>query len=193
MEQTPHQNVTFPSAGGQAHGYLALPEGGYGPGVVVVQEWWGLTGHIKDVADRLAAEGFVALAPDLYGGSITHDRDEAARMMARLPEDGPFVVGLPGNPLAAMTSIFTVAQPLLAKLHGDLPPATRTLPAAEELPGQKVTALVPGYLRDGTVFPRDRVGANMLRGLAHADVIAVVPPGGVAAGQDVEVVPLPWR
>ena len=87
MEKTPHQNVTFPSADGQANGYLALPEGGYGPGVVVVQEWWGLTGHIKDVADRLAAEGFVALAPDLYGGSITHDRDEAARMMARLPED----------------------------------------------------------------------------------------------------------
>ncbi|MEX5307430.1 molybdopterin molybdotransferase MoeA [Kocuria sp. CPCC 205258] len=113
--------------------------------------------------------------------------------LARLPEDGPFVVGLPGNPLAAMTSIFTVAQPLLAKLHSDRPPATRTLPAAEDLPGQKVTALVPAYLRDGTVAPRDRVGANMLRGLAHADVIAVVPPGGVAAGQDVEVVPLPWR
>lgn len=55
--------------------------------MVVVQEWWGLTGHIKDVADRLAAEGFVALAPDLYGGAIIHDRDEAAAMMARLPEE----------------------------------------------------------------------------------------------------------
>ncbi|MUN63480.1 dienelactone hydrolase family protein [Kocuria sediminis] len=87
MEQTPHQNVTFPSAGGQAHGYLALPEAGRGPGVIVVQEWWGLTDHIRDVADRLAAEGFVALAPDLYGGSITHDAEEAAAMMARLPEE----------------------------------------------------------------------------------------------------------
>ncbi|MGX5357433.1 dienelactone hydrolase family protein [Kocuria sp. KH4] len=87
MEQTPHQNVTFPSAGGRAHGYLSLPKSGRGPGVVVVQEWWGLTDHIRDVADRLAAEGFVALAPDLYGGSVTHDSEEAATMMARLPEE----------------------------------------------------------------------------------------------------------
>ena len=87
METTPHQNVTFPSAEGRAHGYLAVPDSGRGPGVVVVQEWWGLTDHIRDVADRLAAEGFVALAPDLYGGSITHDGAEAAEMMARLPEE----------------------------------------------------------------------------------------------------------
>ena len=62
------QNVTFPSGGTTAHGYLALPPSGSGPGVIVIQEWWGLTDHIADVADRLAAEGFVALAPDLYGG-----------------------------------------------------------------------------------------------------------------------------
>lgn len=87
MQTTPHQNVSFPSAGGQAHGYLALPPAGRGPGVIVIQEWWGLTDHIRDVADRLAAEGFVALAPDLYGGSVTHDGEEAAEMMSRLPED----------------------------------------------------------------------------------------------------------
>ncbi len=82
---TPHQNVTFPSNGGQAHGYLAVPPSGSGPGVVVIQEWWGLTDHIRDVTDRLAAEGFVALAPDLYGGHTTHNTDEAARMMQQLP------------------------------------------------------------------------------------------------------------
>ena len=113
--------------------------------------------------------------------------------LARLPEDGPFVVGLPGNPLAAMVSTFTLAEPLLAKLHGTPAPPTRTVPAGEDLPGQKVTALVPGYLKDDRVFPRDRVGSNMLRGLAHADVVVVVPPRGAAAGEDVEVVPLPWR
>ena len=62
----PLQNVTFPSNGRTAHGYLAPPESGTGPGVVVIQEWWGLTSHIADVTNRLAAEGFVALAPDLY-------------------------------------------------------------------------------------------------------------------------------
>src|SRR5687767_6155058 len=67
VTENPVQNVTFPSNGGTAHGYLAVPESGSGPGVVVIQEWWGLTTHIKDVTDRFAAEGFVALAPDLFG------------------------------------------------------------------------------------------------------------------------------
>jgi carboxymethylenebutenolidase len=52
---------------------------------VVIQEWWGLTSHIADVANRLAAEGFVALAPDLFGGATTHDADEAAKLMQELP------------------------------------------------------------------------------------------------------------
>ncbi len=87
MGNTPVQNVTFTSNGSSAHGYLALPDGGSGPGVVVIQEWWGLTSHIADVANRLAAEGFVALAPDLYGGATTHDADEAGRLMQDLPVD----------------------------------------------------------------------------------------------------------
>ncbi|MDA3624173.1 dienelactone hydrolase family protein [Saccharopolyspora oryzae] len=82
----PHQNVSFPSNGRTAHGYLATPSG-TGPGVVVIQEWWGLTDHVADVANRLAAEGFVALAPDLYGGHTTHDGKEAARLMQQLPVD----------------------------------------------------------------------------------------------------------
>lgn len=87
MPDNPHQNVTFPSNGTEAHGYLATPDAGSGPGVIVIQEWWGLTDHIKDVADRFAAEGFVALAPDLYGGTTTHDADEAGRLMQELPVD----------------------------------------------------------------------------------------------------------
>jgi carboxymethylenebutenolidase len=81
------QNTTFPSGGSTAHGYLALPDSGTGPGVVVIQEWWGLTDHIADVCDRLAGEGFVALAPDLFGGTTTHDADEAGRLMTELPVD----------------------------------------------------------------------------------------------------------
>ena len=83
----PRQNTTFPSNGGQAHGYLALPASGSGPGVIVIQEWWGLTDHIADVTDRLAAEGFVALAPDLFGGKTAHDADEAGKLMTELPVD----------------------------------------------------------------------------------------------------------
>ncbi|MFD9125605.1 dienelactone hydrolase family protein [Kitasatospora sp. NPDC059571] len=83
----PVQNVEFPSNGQTAHGYLALPPQGVGPGLVVVQEWWGLTTHMTAMVDRFAAEGYVALAPDLYGGATTHDRDEAARMLRELPPD----------------------------------------------------------------------------------------------------------
>ena len=55
MTENPLQNVTFPSNGRIAHGYLALPPSGRGPGVIVIQEWWGLTSHIADVTNRLAA------------------------------------------------------------------------------------------------------------------------------------------
>jgi carboxymethylenebutenolidase len=78
--------VTFPSNGGQAEGYLAVPESGQGPGVVVIQEWWGLNQQIKEVCDRYAAEGFVALAPDLYRGTEVslQEPDEAAKTMMAL-------------------------------------------------------------------------------------------------------------
>ncbi len=86
-DENPRQNVTFPSNGGQAHGYLATPASGSGPGVIVIQEWWGLTDHIVDIADRLASAGFVALAPDLFGGKTTHDSDQAGAWMSELPVD----------------------------------------------------------------------------------------------------------
>jgi carboxymethylenebutenolidase len=86
-DSNPRQNVTFASNGGQAHGYLAVPDSGTGPGVIVIQEWWGLTDHIVDIADRLARAGFVALAPDLFGGKTTHDAGEAGRLLSELPVD----------------------------------------------------------------------------------------------------------
>jgi carboxymethylenebutenolidase len=76
--------VEFPSNGTTGQGYLATPEGGSGPGLVVIQEWWGLVPHIKDVCDRLAREGFVALAPDLYHGKTVSEPDEAGKEMMAL-------------------------------------------------------------------------------------------------------------
>jgi carboxymethylenebutenolidase len=75
------QTVEFKSNGATASGYLAE---GDGPGVIVIQEWWGLVDHIKDVADRFAAEGFVALAPDIYRGVATTEPDEAMKLMMSL-------------------------------------------------------------------------------------------------------------
>lgn len=80
------ENITFAANGGHANGYLALPRTP-GPGVIVLQEWWGLVGHIKDVTDRFAEEGFVALAPDLFDGKTTEEPDEAGSLLMALNID----------------------------------------------------------------------------------------------------------
>ena len=79
--------VEFASNGGTTSGYLAIPDASKGPGVIVIQEWWGLVPHIKDVCDRFAAEGFAALAPDLYHGKSTTSPDEAGKLMMALRID----------------------------------------------------------------------------------------------------------
>jgi carboxymethylenebutenolidase len=72
-----------------ASGYLAKPPAGSGPGVLVIQEWWGLDDSLKEMADRLAASGFVALVPDLYHGQVAGhtEMDKAAKLMQALPPD----------------------------------------------------------------------------------------------------------
>jgi len=80
----PGKMVDFPSNGGTTQGYLATPASGKGPGVLVIQEWWGLVPHIKRVADRFAAEGFAALAPDMYHGKTADEPDGAGKLFMAL-------------------------------------------------------------------------------------------------------------
>lgn len=153
--KTPHQNVTFDSLDGQAHGYLAVPESGSGPGVIVIQEWWGLTDHIRDVADRLAAEGFVALAPDLFGGWITHDGEEAAKMMNELPEaEGARLLAgsvdyLLGRPEVTSTKVGAIGFCMGGGFVLNL--------AAQQ--GEKISAAVPFY-GVGQAVPDDYTGVK---------------------------------
>jgi carboxymethylenebutenolidase len=78
------EQVSFPSNGTEGQGELAVPDAGSGPGIVVLQEWWGVNDQITEVCDRFAAEGFVALAPDIYRGVTTTEPDEAAKLMMAL-------------------------------------------------------------------------------------------------------------
>jgi carboxymethylenebutenolidase len=80
----PAETIEFRANGRTAPGYLATPTTGRGPGILVIQEWWGLVDHIERVADRFAEAGFVALAPDLYHGESTTSPDEAGRKMMAL-------------------------------------------------------------------------------------------------------------
>jgi len=78
------QRIEFPSNGHTCQGYFAAPPSGKGPALVVIQEWWGLVPHIEDVTNRFAAEGFCALAPDLYHGATTKSPDDAMKMLMEL-------------------------------------------------------------------------------------------------------------
>jgi carboxymethylenebutenolidase len=80
------ERISFKSNGNTVDGYLAKPPGP-GPAVIVIQEWWGLVPHIEHVADRFAAAGFVALAPDLFHGTTAKSPDQAAKLMMSLRID----------------------------------------------------------------------------------------------------------
>ncbi|MFW3473813.1 molybdopterin molybdotransferase MoeA [Streptomyces microflavus] len=120
-------------------------------------------------------------------------------LLARLSPDGPHLVGLPGNPLAAVSGLLTLAEPLLAGLAGrPAQDAYRALVHAD-VPGHPHdTRLVPVVHRAGRAGGRDHVaplrynGPAMLRGIAAADGLAVVPAGGVRSGTEVEILDLPW-
>jgi carboxymethylenebutenolidase len=81
------EDITFASNGGSAQGYLARPDdGAQHPGLILIQEWWGLNAHIKDVARRYANAGYVALAPDLFHGKMTTEPNEAQKLAMSLDQ-----------------------------------------------------------------------------------------------------------
>lgn len=83
-EQPWHDNIEFQIGRSKFNGYLAIPEGGDVPGVLVIHAWWGLTGFFRSVCDRLADEGFVALAPDLYNGKKASTIQGAKKLRSHL-------------------------------------------------------------------------------------------------------------
>ncbi len=146
--------------------------------------------HVHPVLDALGAELLVD------GVAV---RPGHPMLLARLSPDGPCLVGLPGNPLAAVSGLLTLVEPLLAGIAGrPAQDAYRALVHAD-VPGHPHdTRLVPVVHRAGRAGARDHVaplrynGPAMLRGIAAADGLAVVPPGGVRSGTEVEILDLPW-
>lgn len=130
MSATPGKMIEFPSNAHRTPGYLAVPEGsGPFPAIVAIQEWWGLVGHIKDVADRFAAAGFVTLAPDLYHGQTAAEPDEARKLamaldrqraideiaaavkyLSSLPQVGSSKIGIVGWCMGGGLALSTAAQ-----------------------------------------------------------------------------------
>ena len=149
--------------GDGARGYLAVPDSGSGPGVLVIQEWWGLNPQMKGTADHLAENGFVALAPDLYRGELAgHDEmDKAGHLMTELPPDraaadmGVAVDHLLAHDAATGNSVGVVGfcmggmlTMILAALRGDAISAAVPFygyPAGDEPDWEPMTAVVRGH------------------------------------------------
>ncbi|MGW0812534.1 molybdopterin molybdotransferase MoeA [Streptomyces viridiviolaceus] len=113
-------------------------------------------------------------------------------LLARTKEN-QHLVGLPGNPLAAVSGLLTLAEPLLRILAARPAPEPYTLPLRDAVHGHPYdTRLVPVVLRGDGAVPLHYNGPAMLRGIAAADALAVVPPGGARSGQETELLDLPW-
>ena len=113
-------------------------------------------------------------------------------LLARIKDD-QHLVGLPGNPLAAISGLLTLAEPLLRTLSAHPAPEPYALPLQDAVHGHPYdTRLIPAVLRGDSAVPLHYNGPAMLRGIAAADAIAVVPPDGARQGQQVELIDLPW-
>ncbi|MEV5440090.1 molybdopterin molybdotransferase MoeA [Streptomyces sp. NPDC052682] len=114
-------------------------------------------------------------------------------MLLARTKDHQHLVGLPGNPLAAVSGLLTLAEPLLRILAARPAPEPYALPLKDGAHGHPYdTRLVPVVLRDDRAVPLHYNGPAMLRGVAAADALAVVPPGGAQPGQETELLDLPW-
>jgi molybdopterin molybdotransferase len=170
-----------------------------GPEVVPVEaEAWALPADVVISTGGTGVSGtdhFRRAVADL-GGRLLIDsvamRPGHPVVLAELP-DGRFVLGLPGNPLAAMMALFTVGAPLLAALgHGTLPPVEEVPCGTMIDPDPGRTRLMPFRLLYGMASPAQHTGPGMMRGLASADGVMVVPPHGVQLGEGVPAFALPW-
>lgn len=160
-----------------------------------------LTGQRPDVTittggtGRSGTDHFRAAVAAL-GGRLLLDgvamRPGHPAVLAELP-DGRFLLGLPGNPLAAMMALVTLAEPLLAALGNmSMSAVGQVISGADVDPNPGRTRLIPCTFNQGLAFPVSHAGPGMMRGLAWADGVMAVPPDGVLSAEPVPVLPLPW-
>ncbi|MFG2354970.1 molybdopterin molybdotransferase MoeA [Streptomyces sp. NPDC048521] len=139
--------------------------------------------HVHPILERIGAELLVD------GVKV---RPGHPMLLART-KDNQHLVGLPGNPLAAVSGLLTLAEPLLRTLAARPAPEPYTLPLRDAVHGHPYdTRLIPVVLRGDRAVPLHYNGPAMLRGIAAADALAVVPPGGARQGEEAELLDLPW-
>ena len=146
------ESISFSTANGETTAYVAQPGETSGKAVIIIQEYWGLNDHIRDIASRYAAEGFVAIAPDLYRGQIAKTADEAAAMMKELAiEDGLDIIK---NAVDAATNKLGVTH---FGITGFCMGGTFALRAACELEGFSAAAPFYGDIPEEEVLKKLKV------------------------------------
>src|SRR5579872_6656038 len=196
------ETVEFRSNGSTASGYLVRPQAGSGPGVLVIQEWWGLDSGTKEMTDRLGAAGFVALAPDLYHGELAGhtEMDKAGKLMHEMPPDraakdmSGAVDYLASNPAVTSNGIGVVGfcmggmlAFLIAANRGDKVKAAVPFygfpQGAMESDWSKLTASISGHMAErDDFFPPAAAHAleAKLRGMGKKVTLTVHPGTGHA-------------
>jgi carboxymethylenebutenolidase len=196
------ETVSFKSNGNPASGYLVTPASGGGPGVLVIQEWWGLDSGIKEMAERLGKAGFVALAPDLYHGQLAgHDEmDKAAHLMQSMPADraardmSGAIDFLASHPAVSSKSIGVVGfcmggllSFIIAAHRPDAVKAVVPFYGFPQAPGEpdwsKIDATISGHMAENdSHFPAEAARAleAKLRGMGKKVTLKVHPGTGHA-------------
>lgn len=188
--------VSFPSNGDTCEGYLAVPGSGIGPGVVVIQEWWGLVDHIREVVDRFASEGFVALAPDLFHGAKTTEPDDAQRLLMGMEMDraardiqgaSRYLISLPATEGTGVGTVGFCMGGSLALWSGTLADEVKVAvgfyPA---LPWEQMAPTWGNYANKTAM-----IHASEADGTSKADGVQAAVRGIEKAGGDVEVYDYP--
>lgn len=155
----PDKTLSFSTANGDTTAYVALPEGDGKKAVILIQEWWGLNKHIKDIANRYAAEGFIAIAPDLYRGKLATNSEDASKMMGELAiEDGLDTIA---NTIAAASEDLGISH---FGISGYCMGGTFALRAACELEGLSAAAPFYGDIPEEDILKKLRTPTVFISG-----------------------------
>lgn len=155
--------LSFGTSKGATTAYVAMPENPDQKAVILIHEWWGLNDHIKDIADRYAAEGFIAIAPDLYRGRIAANSEEAGTMMKALEiEDGLDTIT---NSIEAARSTYGLSH---FGITGFCMGGTFALRAACELEGISAAAPFYGDIPDEEILKKLKTPTIFISGTRDA-------------------------
>lgn len=157
------ETINFETKNGATTAFVARPEtegsAAAGTAVILIQEWWGINDHIRDLCTRYAREGFLCVAPDLYRGKVTKDAEEASRLMHALdPEDG---INTINHAIEETTERYGVSR---MGITGYCMGGTFALRAACEIPALGAAAAFYGDIPDEATLSQLKVPTLFIAG-----------------------------